>query len=176
MPDDIKEQYNYYDRQEKRFNRLYRGSIANTNRKEYKDKMYAYEKKKDDVLVIKTNYNNYRTKKLDSIVMEKYSRIKQGKMSVFDANNFYIIENKDFGEYNILQVFPIEGNEDFIKDIEREINNAFNKRRKKVNINNGRVKYNSRNNSIIKSSFAKEGSWSEYIDRILKEIETTRNK
>ena len=51
LPDDIRDQYNYYDRQEKRFDRLRTGSIDYGNRKEYKQKALACEMKKDILVV-----------------------------------------------------------------------------------------------------------------------------
>ena len=66
-------------------------------------------------------YNKYYTKTLDSIVFEKYIKTKANKMYVFDANNWYFIENKSEGSYNIKAILRIEGNEDFIKELSKEI-------------------------------------------------------
>lgn len=173
--DELQDKINYYERQEKRFDRLSSGSIDSDNRRLYKQKERFFLNKKNDVLTIKNDFNKYKTEKLDSIVMEKYSRIKQKRMSVFDANNFYIIENKDYGEYNIMQILPIDGNEEYIKEFEKEIENEVNRRRKKVNSNDGRIRNKSRNNDIYRTSSKKEESWSKSIDRFLKEYEKRNN-
>lgn len=66
-------------------------------------------------------YKKYYTKNLDSIVIEKYSRTKTNQMYVFDSNYWYLIENKDYGKYNIRAVLRIEGNEDYIKELSKEL-------------------------------------------------------
>lgn len=66
-------------------------------------------------------YKKYYTKKLDSIVMAKYSNKKVKTMYVFDENHYYLIENKDYGNYNIRAVLRIDGNEEYIKALTKEI-------------------------------------------------------
>jgi len=68
-------------------------------------------------------YKKYYTKTLNSIVFEKYIRTKSEKMYVFDANYWYFIENKSEGSYNIKAILRIEGNEGFITELSKEIDN-----------------------------------------------------
>lgn len=69
----------------------------------------------------KNKYKKYYTKKLNSIVIEKYVRTKAKNTYVFDENYWYFIENKSEGSYNIKTVLRIEGNEDFINELSKEI-------------------------------------------------------
>ncbi len=176
LPDELKSQYNYYNRLGKSWNRKQKGFIDPENRQEAKRHYLACEKKQEDIITIRNNYDTYRSKQLDSIVMEKYARTKSKKMSVFDANNYYLIENKGYGKYNIEEVIPIEGNEEFISTFEREMSNAINSRRKRVNKTDGRIRNKSRNSSSNRTSVEKEESWGEFVDRVLKRIESERNK
>lgn len=66
--DDLQNKINYYDRQEKRFERLSTGSIDEDNKKEYKQKQIACVKKKDEVLKIELGNNIIKHKDyLDAI-------------------------------------------------------------------------------------------------------------
>ena len=176
IPDDLKEKYNYYDRLGKSWNRRTHGFLDPNNRKNAKKHYLACEKEKDNVIVIKNNYDSYRTKQLDSIVIEKYARTKAKKMSVLDASNYYFIENKGYGKYNIIEVIPIEGNEKLISAFEKEMSYGINNRRKRTNAYNVRIRNKSRNSNSNRTSIEKEESWSEFIDRVLEKIESERNK
>lgn len=176
LPDFLKEKYNYYDRLGKSWNRRSRGFIDPDNKKDARKNYLACEKKKEELIVIKNNYDSYRTKQLDSIVMEKFARTKAKMMSVFDANNYYFIENKGYGKYNIVEAIPIEGNEELISAFEKEMSYGINSRRKRTNAYNGRARNKSGNSSSNRTSVEKEETWSEFIDRVLERIESEKNK
>lgn len=58
--DELQDKINYYNRQEKRYDRLYNGSIDLDNRRMYKHREILCEKKKNEVIKINTpQYKNY---------------------------------------------------------------------------------------------------------------------
>ena len=123
------------------------------------------------------DYNIYKSKQLDSIVMGKYANTKNKSDYVTDTNNFYLIRNNDYGDYDILDKISIEGNEDFIREIERIYDNYDNTATSNSeNIENFRFREGNNNRNTFDF---KEETWGEFIARILEETKSqntnTRN-
>ncbi len=118
-------QYNYYDRQEKKFNRLRTGSIDYNNRKEYRQKALACEMQKD-ILVVEQEmpYEDVTNKIIkkatpnDNVIPEisKYLKF-NSKNALFDTKDITDIEritlkkiqNKIGGQFNIIHRVQAKG-------------------------------------------------------------------
>ena len=121
MPDDIKEQYNYYDRQEKRFNRLYRGSIANTNRKEYKEKRMDYKTRKNELAKsIKNDKINIEIDELTPCLIKDGKIINTTISRVNDPN--VLMSKKDCWKFNWKKEYKDNKNGIFILKSNDNIN------------------------------------------------------
>lgn len=141
-----------------------------------------YERGRNEYWKMKNNqkkqdkYVKYYTKELDSIVISKYSNTKQNKMIVNDYNNYYIVENKDYGEYNIKQVIPISTkNKKLINSLQKGYDDNANQRANGTNRSVEQTKYGQGNSSGANTLSEREESWGEYIDKVLERIESERN-
>lgn len=102
LPDSIKEQYNYYDRLGKSWNRRSKGYINPNNKKEARSNYLACEKKKDEILMVETMPYEDITKNIiskaignDDEIPEifKYKKYNE-KNAVFDSKDITDVERK----------------------------------------------------------------------------------
>jgi len=104
IQEELQEKINYYDRQEKRFDRLHNGSIDPDNRRIYKQRENVYESKKDNYITIKNDMSLY-----DDVTNEWLSKsnldyqevknapsvLKNGKRYKVNNKNKIILENRE---------------------------------------------------------------------------------
>ena len=125
LPEEIQDQYNYYDRQEKRFNRLRTGSIDYGDRKEYKQKAMACEMKKD-ILVVeqKMPYEDITDKILKKAIPNeneipeifkfknynlKNANFSKNDITSVERTTLKKIQKKFGGQFNIIHKVNVEG-------------------------------------------------------------------
>ena len=98
IDDDLQEQINYYDRQEKRFNRLSIGSLDSENKKTYNKKRIACENKKE-ILIIKAN-NDFKYNDVTDELLKKATPNFDEIPEVYEYKN-YNISNAKFDTKDI---------------------------------------------------------------------------
>lgn len=115
--------------------------------------------------------DKYKTKQLTSEAMKKFNSEGANLTTIYDANNVYIIENNDYSEYNILKRIPINGNEKYISEIQKELKNNANQYRKSDSTNSSNLEFETRYDNRNNASIEGQSSWSEFIDRVLETVE-----
>lgn len=122
---------------------------------------------------IEENNKEYKTKKLDSIVMEQRNIFKNDSGIVNDENNYYILDDGEDLDYNILQVIPIKGNENFIKNLEREYQNV-DRNGRSISNNYEQNWNNTESSNWDNVDVEGEQGWTEFIDGVLEEVKSKR--
>lgn len=120
------------------------------------------------------DYNNIKYSLYEQIIRKHYDT-KQNKFMVNDYNNYYDVEFFEDGTYKINNTISIEGNEEYIKDLQKM------RREEYVNSRTGSFsaftdsvgsdgKFNDRDNATAE----REQTWTEYADEILEKCKSGR--
>lgn len=115
------------------------------------------------------DYNTLKSKKLDSIVMEKYASTKHNYTAVNDFDYYYRILNHDYGDYEIINAIKIDGNEEYIKSLVNEEELYANQYRKSTSTYIVEDGIRSTRNDLDNVDFEGEESTTDFINRISEE-------
>lgn len=115
------------------------------------------------------DYNTLKSKKLDSIVMEKYASTKHNYTAVNDFDYYYRILNRDYGDYEIINAIKIDGNEEYIKSLVNEEELYANQYRKSTSTYIVEDGIRSTRNDLDNVDFEGEESTTDFINRISEE-------
>ena len=159
-----------------RSERLYWENIRNKFEKSYKMEYNNTTNESDIKMSIYSDNAKYKTKTLNSIVFEKAIQTGETHFSVRDANNYYIINNAKDGNYDIFKVYRIEGNEDFLNNLDKlrgdyNVNRDGTNNSKHIKRTSDRLGINSGYNANVEG----EQSWTEFIDSVLETVGQEKN-
>lgn len=124
-----------------------------------------------------TNLDKYKSSTLFNQMMQKSKYNTDETMLVNDYNNYYLIDKYANNEYDIRIKIPIEGNEEFIKEMERKISDyaRVKSRDRKSNRNANGFERRQSNNNRAYAPIQREQTWSEFIDEVLERQGKERN-
>lgn len=122
----------------------------------------------------KKSYNatKNKTPNLTEQVIRKHYDTKQTEFFVNDFNNYYRVKMGEELSYEIVDTIKIDGNEDYIKSLEREWKNEFNTGRKDIAPYNANLENSKGYGDSIDVTTQGQQSWAEYFDELLEKFKS----
>ena len=120
----------------------------------------------------KKSYN--KSPNITEQVIRKYYDTKKTEFFVNDFYNYYQIQMGEELSHKIVRTIPIDGNEEYIKSLERSLENGLNTSRENIAPYNANIENSKGYDNSIDVTTQGQQSWAEYIDEFLERHESNR--
>lgn len=121
----------------------------------------------------KKSYN--KPTNLNEQIIRKYYDTKQTEFLVNDFNNYYLVQMGEELSHEIVRTIPIDGNEEYIKSLERSLKNGIDANRSNIAPYNANLENSKGHDNTIDVNAQRQQSWAEYIVEFLERYESKRN-